>query len=110
MIIAGATIILIIKAAAAAIGTAATIAVLFLNITQIIDWFKARRTNIPAVDKAKIYFTLMDLRAAGDYNTVQGVFDTRTQQLGNSVRSIRSKNIDARLTGYHRNHRLAIYE
>ena len=53
---------------------------------------------------------MLDLLAAGDYNTIQGVFDTRTQRLGNNVRSIRSANIDARLAGYHRNNRLVTYE
>jgi hypothetical protein len=110
MILTAITIGLIVKAAAAAIGTAAAITVVFLNITQIIEWFKARRTSIPEVEKTKIYFTMLDLLATGDYKTVQGVFDTRTRQLGNSVRSIRSSTIDARLAGYHRDHRLAVYE
>ncbi len=109
MIITAAIIALIVKAVAVIeLGTAVT--VLFLNFTQIIDWFKARRTNIPEVDKTKIYFTMLDLLASGDYNTVQGVFDTRTRQLGNNVRSISSPNIDARLADYHRNKRLAIYQ
>lgn len=109
MIITAAIIALIVKGVAA-VEIATAVTVLFLNFTQIIDWFKARRTKIPEVEKTKIYFTMLDLLAAGDYKTVQGVFDTRTRQLGNSVRSIRSSNIDARLAGYHRNNRLAIYE
>jgi hypothetical protein len=109
MIIEAGFILGIIKAVAA-IEIATAVTVLFLNFTQIIDWFKARRTNIPEVEKTKIYFTMLDLLAAGDYNIVQGVFDTRTRKLGNKVRSIRSSNIDARLAGLHRNNRLAIYE
>jgi hypothetical protein len=109
MIIAGPALILIIKALAAAIGTAATITVLFLNIAQIIDWFKPRRTNISAVDKAKIYFTLMDRLAAHDYKVVQGVFDRRTQQLGDA-RAVNAKGIDAQLRGYHRHHELVTYQ
>ncbi|HEX2743326.1 MAG TPA: hypothetical protein VHN16_02850 [Streptosporangiaceae bacterium] len=102
------TIALIVKAVAV-IEIATAVTVLFLNFTQIIDWFEARRTNIPEVDKTKIYFTLLDLLASGDYNTVQGVFDTRTKHLADGVR-YRSANIDARLAGYHRNYRLARYE
>jgi hypothetical protein len=108
MIIAIGTIALI-KALAAAIGTAAALAVTVLNITQIIDWFQARRTNIPAVDKAKIYFTLMDRLAAHDYKVVQGVFDRRTQQLGDA-RAINAKGIDAQLRGYHRHDELVTYQ
>jgi hypothetical protein len=100
----------IILAAVALIGPAAALAVLVLNFTQIIDWFKKLRTNIPRVEKTKLYFTVQDLLASGNYKTVQGVFDTRTQQLGNNVRSITSKKIDARLADYHRNHRLVIYK
>jgi len=109
MFIEAAVIALIVKAVAA-IPIAVAVTVLVLNFAQIIDWFKARRTNIPEVEKTKIYFTLLDLLASGHYETVQGVFDTRTRQLGNNVRSIRSADIDARLAGYHRNYRLAIYE
>ena len=98
----------IILAAVAAIGPAAALAVLVLNFTQIIDWFKKLRTNIPRVEKTKLYFTVQDLLASGNYKTVQGVFDTRTKQLG-KVRSITSKNIDAPLAGYHRDHRLVTY-
>jgi hypothetical protein len=95
--------------AVAAIEIATAITVLVLNFAQIIDWFKKLRTNIPQVEETKLYFTLKDLLASGNYRTIQGVFDTRTQQLG-KVRSITSKNIDARLAGYHRNHRLVAYE
>jgi hypothetical protein len=109
MIITAGVIALIVKAVAV-VEIATAVTVLFLNFTQIIDWFKKLRTNIPQVEKTKIYFTMLDLLAAGDYNTIQGVFDTRTQRLGNNVRSIRSANIDARLAGYHRNNRLVTYE
>jgi hypothetical protein len=108
MIITAATIALIVKAVAA-IEIAATLTVLFLNITQIIEWFKARRTSIPAVDKGKIFFTLTDLMAAGDYNVVQGVFDKRAGQL-RDVRAVKAKRLDTELAGYHRHHRLAVYE
>lgn len=108
MIITAATIALIVKAVAA-IEFATAITVLFLNITQIIDWFNRRRTNIPAVDKTKIFFTLTDLMGAGDYNVVQGVFDKGAQRLGD-VRAVKAKGIDAQLAGYHRHHRLAVYE
>jgi hypothetical protein len=101
-------LIILIKAAIAAIPVAAAVTVVVLNFTQIIDWFKKLRPN-PKVDKSKLYFTLKDLWASGNYRTIQGVFDTRTQQLG-KVRSITSKNIDARLADYHRNHELAIYK
>src|SRR5690349_8633550 len=102
-------ITLIIKAAVAAIPIAAAVTVLVLHLTQIIDWFKKLRTNNPQVDKSKLYFTLKDLWASGNYRTIQGVFDTRTQQLG-KVRSITSANVDARLAGYHRNHQLVTYK
>ena len=108
MIITAATIALIIKAVAA-IEIAATLTVLFLNITQIIEWFKARRTSIPAVEKRNIFFTLKDLLAAGDYKVVQGVFDTGAGRI-RDVRVIKAKRIDAELAGYHRHHRLAVYE
>jgi hypothetical protein len=108
MIITAATIALIIKAVAA-IEIAATLTVLFLNITQIIEWFKARRTSIPAVERGKIFFTLTDLLAAGDYKVVQGVFDKGARRL-QDIRAVKAKRIDAELAGYHRHHRLAVYE
>lgn len=106
MIITAATIALIVKAVAA-IEIATAVTVLFLNITQIIDWFNQHRTNIPAVDKTKIFFTLTGLMGAGDYNLVQGVFDKGTGRL-EDVRA--AKRFDAQVAGYHRHHRLAVYE
>jgi hypothetical protein len=102
-------IIALIAHAVVGIGIAATATTAILNFTQIIDWFNALRTGIPQVEESRIYFSMLDLLAAGDYNTVYGVFDTRTQRLGN-VRSDRSANIDARLAGYHRKNRLVTYE
>jgi hypothetical protein len=107
MIITAALITWIIKAVAV-IEVVTAVAVLILDFTQIIDWFAQRRTNIPAVDNAKIYFTLKELWATGNYNTVQGVFDTRTKQLGD-LRRVHSRDVDARLAEEHRNHRLLNY-
>jgi hypothetical protein len=102
-------IIALIAHAVAGIGIAAAATTAILNFTQIIDWLNAFRTGIPQVEEARIYFSMLDLLAAGDYNTVYGVFDTRTQRLRNA-RSIRSASIDAQLTGYHRYHRLVTYQ
>jgi hypothetical protein len=109
MIIETGVLIALIVKALAAVPIVTAVTVLVLNFTQIIDWFKELRPKNPQVDKSKLYFTLKDLWASGNYRTIQGVFDTRTQQLG-KVRSIRSANVDARLADYHRNHRLVTYE
>lgn len=103
------TTALIIKLASAALGGAATVGVVVLNWAQILDWFQARRTRVPAVEKTKIYFTVLDLLAGQNYNTIQGVLDTRSQQLAD-VRSIRSKYVDAQLAHHHRHHQLAVYK
>jgi hypothetical protein len=107
IILAAGTIAAIIKAMAI-VEFIGAVAVVILNFAEIIDWFEQRRTKVPAVDNAQIYFTLKELWATGNYNTVQGVFDTRTSQV-RDTRRIRSRSVEPRIAAAHRYHRLVNY-
>jgi hypothetical protein len=108
MIITATAIAAIIKAIAF-IEVVVLVSTAVLNFTQIVDWFNARRTNIPALDKDQIYFTLRELWSTGNYKTVQGVFNTRTHRLAD-LRRIKSTSVDYQLADAHRSHRLVNYE
>jgi hypothetical protein len=96
--------------AAAAAGL--TVIVLkFLDFTKIRNWFRGKHELVEQ-DKANIIFTLQTCLANKNYGTVQGVFNTRTNELAGLKAGQRyeAKDVDPTLKGLHQNNTLVIYE
>jgi CRISPR/Cas system CMR subunit Cmr4 (Cas7 group RAMP superfamily) len=85
------------------------VAVLVLLTYQyIIDWFQENEALVQS-DIDNIAVTLKELYHAGDYKVVQGVFNTRTNEVV-AGRKIHSQNIDEKLDEKHRDNQLVIYQ
>jgi len=90
------------------------VAELVLKFTQILGWFRNRRRHLTGyalseAERDEVGFTLQNLRANGQYRTVQGVLNTRTNQVAADARAITSNAIDDQLASHHRGSRLVIY-
>ncbi|MEW9552365.1 hypothetical protein [Nonomuraea sp. NPDC050783] len=104
----------ILLTAVAALTVVQLVVELILKFRQIAEWFRERRSRLygnvlNTADRERVGFTLQDLMANGQYRTVQGVFNTATEQVETDVRQITSRGIDAELAAHHQNRRLVIY-
>jgi hypothetical protein len=79
-----------------------------LNWDRIISWFRSR-TALNQADKDNLAFTIQEKLKAGDFKTIQGVFNKRTVDIKDAV-VYEHKGMDAQLAQAHTNHQLAIYE
>jgi hypothetical protein len=107
-------ITLLILGATVAFTIANLVAEAILKFQDIVAWFEERRARLygnrlSTTDMDRVGFTVQDLMANGDYQTVQGVFNKATQTVETGARAVMSKDIDSDLAGYHRNNRLVIY-
>lgn len=80
---------------AAGIAVAAVISL--LTYEEILSWFKPR---LSAEEKNLFGYSIMKHLNNGNYNTVQGIFDTDSQQILDS-RTIESKEMDYELEKLH---------
>lgn len=88
-------------------GAAATgIYIAYLTLTEVLDWFRSRMYLMRSPDV--VATTIVDLLDSGDYETVQGVFNTRTQQWVES-RTVKSDRISSDLAYVHRTDRVVIH-
>lgn len=100
---------LTIAAVIAAFKVITLVAVLFLLTYQlIIDWFQENEALVQS-DIDNIAITLKELYQAGNYRIVQGVFNTRTNEVVTG-RKIHSQRIDQALDEKHQDHQLVIYQ
>jgi len=79
-----------------------------LKWETILNWFKAHQ-ELKLSDADNIAFTLMQKPAGGNYITVQGIFNKRTNEVPNGVK-YESKRIDEQLSVIHHNDELVVYE
>ena len=98
----------IVAAALAISYITAALYMVFLTFTDIADWFANRRSVSPQ-DRSRLAFTLQDMLQNGQFQTVQGVFNTARQQVETDARKLISTNIDSQLASYHQRQRLVIY-
>lgn len=85
------------------------VAVLFLLTYQlIVDWFQENETLVQS-DIDNIAVTLKELYQTGNYRIVQGVFNTRTNEVV-AGRRLHSQRINQELDEKHRDHQLVIYQ
>jgi len=95
--------IILIAAASLAVAT-----LIIVYWDEIIDWFRSRN-DIKTRDEDNIAFTLKEKMATGQYNVVQGIFNTRTEKVVEG-RNIHAKELDEQMTAAHRQQELVIYE
>ena len=96
----------ILSALAGVALTLIVIAILKWNV--IVEWFQ-HRSHLKQVDLNNVGFTLMQYQLAGNYRTVQGVFNKRTNQV-HEARQIDSQKIDGDVMNIHAGKDLVIYE
>jgi hypothetical protein len=75
---------------------------------KIIEWFRSSQA-LKEADKDNIAFTLLPPLTKGRYSLVQGIFNTRTNELVAGVKH-KGKEIDDKLREVHKTHALVIYE
>ena len=75
---------------------------------MLVKWFRNRRALV-ASDRDNIAFTLQNKLKSGKYNTVQGVFNTRTNEVIDGHKMM-SNEIDNTIDKYHRDEELVLYE
>jgi hypothetical protein len=78
-------------------GIAVAAVISLLTYEEILSWFKPR---LSASEKNIIGYSIMKHLDNGNYNTVQGIFDTDSQQILDS-RTIESKEVDYELEKLH---------
>ncbi|MEO0967417.1 MAG: hypothetical protein AAFX80_03520 [Cyanobacteria bacterium J06639_18] len=99
------TAIILAITAFAVIGLA-TVAI--LNWNFIVNWFRERST-IKHSDKDNIAFTIQEKIKNQEFKTVQGIFNTRTNEVVDA-QEINSKSVDEKIEKLHRDNELVIYE
>lgn len=102
---------LLARSSAAKAGTAGvavpTYTLVLLTFEEITNWF-ADHAALKESDKDNLAFTLQEKLPNGGYNTVQGIFNARTQAIP-AARAIKSHHVDAKLAAIHATHELAMY-
>ena len=83
------------------------ITAIIATFVDIIDWFTHRHT-LYFSDADNVAFTLAKHWEDGNYNTVQGVFNTRGKHIVDG-RNLHSQNVDQDLANAHRGKRMAVY-
>ena len=95
---------------AAAVFAIITISVLYWN--NIVKWFESwnnNPNNLAETDRDDVGFTIIDKIKKGEYKTVQGVFNKRTNKVKDG-RVVKSEKIDEHLSKTHGSEDLVIYE
>jgi len=92
----------------AAAGGLTLVVLALLNWDRIIDWFRGRQ-ELKQSDKDNIAFTLQEKIANGNYKTIEGIFNKKTNVLLDGVQ-YESEKIDEKLADVHRNEPLVVYE
>ena len=98
-------VIMSLKALAAYIVVGAIIAL--LTYPMIVNWFR-ERTALKLQDRKNIAFTLQQRVNNGNFKTVQGIFNTQSNNLLDS-KGYQSKEIDSELAGIHRGEEVVVY-
>jgi hypothetical protein len=98
-------LIAVIGAACAGLGL---IVLVVLKWQQIVDWFRGKR-KLKESDKANIAFTIKNAQETGNYNVVQGIFNTDSGEVLDGQK-YQAKQISEELEDAHRGKDLVIYE
>jgi len=98
----------LIVAALAGFAIGAIVVLVILKWKDILNWFRNRQ-KLKESDKANIAFTLQERLGNGDYKTVQGIFNKRSNEVLDAEQS-QSKKVDEELSRHHRDNELVVYE
>ena len=98
-------LISLILAAAAAL---AVLAIVVLTFAEVVSWF-TQRNDIYEQDEDHIAFTLKQKLDAGEFETVQGIFNKRTSKMA-EARKVKSSKYDSKLNEKHKKSELVIWE
>ena len=101
-------LVAVIGAALAGFAFGALVAVAILKWEDIINWF-SKRDNLLGSDKKIFAFTLQERLKTGEYKTIKGIFDKRTDEVLDAE-AVQSKEIDDKLAEVHRNKKLVFYK
>jgi len=98
----------LILSALAGFAIVTIVIVILLKWDDIVNWFRSRQT-LKESDKANIAFTLQERLKNGDYKTIEGIFNKRTEKILDA-KQVQSKNIDDKLKKAHQDKELVLYE
>jgi hypothetical protein len=104
-------IVLLVLGAIAALGPAATIAVIavaLLTIALVVDWFRDRAAQV-TTDPDKVAVTVAEAIDSGNVSYIQGIFDTDKGAF-TEARRIKAKSVDPGVQRAHARHQVAIWE
>jgi hypothetical protein len=93
---------------AAACGALAIITMVVLNWKTIIDWFRGKRT-LKESDKGNIAFTIKNAQETGNFEVVQGIFNTDSEEVLDGQK-YKAKELEDKLEQVHKGKDLVIYE
>jgi len=79
-----------------------------LLFSMLRKWF-TNRHQLKQADRDNLAFTLQNKLKSGKYSTVQGIFNTRTNEVVDG-RKMESGEIDDTIDNYHRHEELVLYE
>jgi hypothetical protein len=101
---------LLILGIGAAVAGLAVLVIKFLGWDKITGWFR-KREKLAQSDKDNIAFTLQQSLANGNYGTVQGIFNTRTNELVNADagQKYEAEDVAPELKEAHKNNELVVY-
>ena len=88
--------------------TLTLVVIAILKWDVIVNWFQ-HRAHLKQVDLNNVGFTLMTHQLAGNFRTIQGVFNKRTYRVA-EARQIDSQQIDPDLTNVHAGKEVVLYE
>lgn len=98
--------LLVIAALALLSGSAAgAVSIAYLTLPEVRAWFQARRATL--LSPNAVAATVVDLLVSGRYQTVQGVFDTRSRTW-TEYRTIEGQ-LSPELLALHRNKRVVYH-
>jgi hypothetical protein len=91
----------------AAVALLVAIIMTILNWDHIVEWLRSRQ-NLKEADKDNIAFDLQQRLKNGQFETVTGIFNKRTNELLDGEK-IRSDKIDEKIAEIHKKEPLAIF-
>jgi hypothetical protein len=97
----------LLKAALTGAVVGSVICLVCLNWDHICNWFQAR-VALKNRDIDNVGFSLQERLASGNYRTVYGIFNQRTQQVLDTE-SVSSQWVDAQTASVHRDGKLVLF-
>lgn len=73
-----------------------------------VEWLMESFNSMKTGDKDEIGFTVKKALESGNYEVVQGVFNTNTDTIID-IKKIKTGQLDATVEGFHSHHEVAIY-